>query len=126
MAFEVGHELIEGNVVEIHTAVPPELALNRLRTRQHRPRAVADRLIAEHAMQENAQAPFDDRIGDEEQMATSQLRGKSDRKNVCQLALREVRDVVVLTDDEALAPSLGPPYTRAARSFRGTPATSSA
>ena len=42
-------------------------------------------------------------------MASPELCREGDRENVCQLALREVPDVVVLADHEALSPALGPP-----------------
>ena len=60
-------------------------------------------------MQEDAQAPFDDRVAEEEKVAPPQLRGEGDRYDVRELGLREIGDVVVLADDEALTPAIGSP-----------------
>ncbi len=100
--FEVRHEVMERNVVEVHAPLTPEFALDRMSTGKHRPRAIADRLVAECAVQKDPEAPLHDRIGDEQQMAPPQLRSERDRNDVRQLGLREVADVVVFADDEAL------------------------
>ena len=78
-----------------------------MRAWENGPRPIADRLVAEHAVQEDAEAPLDDRIRDEQQVAAPKLRRQRHGDDVRQLALREVSDVVVLADDEAFPTTVG-------------------
>ena len=103
----VGHEVFERDVVEIDAPPAPELLLDRVRARENGPRAIADRLVSEDAVQEDTKAPLDDRIRDEEQMAAAELRSERHGHDVREVALRQIPDVVVLADDEALAVAFG-------------------
>src|SRR5947209_8069732 len=104
---EVGDEILKRDVVEVYASLAPVLPLDRLRPRKHRPRPIADRLVAEYTVKEHAQAPLHYGVCDEEQMAAPELRGESYRHNVRKLGLGEIGDVVVLADNEALASPVG-------------------
>ena len=80
--------------------------LDRLRAGEHGPRPVADRLVSEDPVEEHPEAPLDDRVGDEQQMAAAELRRERYRKDVREFALSQIADVVVLADDEALSAAL--------------------
>src|SRR6185436_3651251 len=66
------------------------------------PRAVSERLIAPEPVQNHAQVPVTHRVPEEQEVAPPQLRGERNGNGPGDVALREVVDVVVLGDDEAL------------------------
>ena len=94
--------LVERNVEALDPALAPELLLERGERVADRPRAVADPLAAPDPVQEDTQAPLLERVAEEEEVAPAQPRSDCDGHDDGDLRLREVVDVVVLADDEAL------------------------
>src|SRR5262249_55184936 len=58
-------------------------------------------------MEEDPQAPLVERVAEEEEVAPPQSRSDRDRHDDRDLGLREMVDVIVLADDEALPFALG-------------------
>src|SRR5204863_3145588 len=84
----------------------PELTLERMGIRLDCPRAVAQRLIAPEPVENDSQVPVAHPVTQEEEVTPAQLRRQRHRHGPRHVASREVVDVVVLGDDEALPLSL--------------------
>src|SRR5882724_4017521 len=92
----------ERQVMHVDVAAPPELALQRLCLRLHRPGAIAERLVAPEAVEDDPQVPVAHRVSEEEEVAAPQLGCECDGHRTRDVAPGEVVDVVILGDDEAL------------------------
>src|SRR5205809_5516822 len=94
--------LVERKLEHVDVPPPPELALKRLWLGLHDPGSIAERILPPETMEDDAQVPVGHRVAEKEKVAPPQLRCERHRDYVRELALREIADVVVLGDDEAL------------------------
>src|SRR5580765_852959 len=101
--------LLERELVDVDVPAPPELALEREGLRLYRPRAIAQRLVAPEPIQDHAEVPVLHRVAEKEEMAATELGREAHRDNARDIRLREVVDVIVLGDDEALPLALRAP-----------------
>src|SRR5690242_10620526 len=85
----------------------PELPLERARVGLNRPGAVAQRLVAAQSAEQESQIPVGHRVAEEQEVASLQLCGQTDRNQARHLRLCEIVDVVVLGDDEAFPGPFG-------------------
>src|SRR5689334_12181048 len=82
--------------------MPPEVARERGRVRLHGPGAVGDSLVTPHPAEKHAHVPVEHAVAEEQEMTSSELRRERHGHCARRLDVREVVDVVVLADDEAL------------------------
>ena len=83
-------------------AASPELPLERLRLGLHGPGPIRKGLVAPEPVEDDAQVPVGHRVAEEEEVAASGALPRAQRERAGKIRLREVVDVVVLGDDEAL------------------------
>ena len=93
---------MEVRAEQLDAAAAPELSLDGARLGLDRPRPVRNGLVGPDPLEEDAQAPVEEPVAQEEEVGAPQLGGDRDGKASGDSALGEIRDVVVLADDEAL------------------------
>ena len=95
--------LVERRVDELDAAPPPELPLERARRRAGRPTSGSAGCSSGHSRcRKTRRLQSTQPVAEEEEVAAPQPRRERHREDAADAGLREVGDVVVLADDEAL------------------------